>query len=140
MGTRGCRATPTLTVLKWGWLAILVCAALAGTSPRIDAAPPGDESAYFTGAAPRSASMLYSICEAEADRPLNWCEGYLLGLADVLVAMGNSRMDGGICDAEYEPATLGRIFKVWVERHPDKSQEDMMIAAQAAFRQVWPCK
>jgi hypothetical protein len=84
--------------------------------------------------------MLYRLCDAEADRPLKWCEGYLLGLADALVAMGNSRMEGGICDAEYEPATLGRVFEAWVDRHPERSEEDMMVAAQAAFHELWPCR
>src|SRR5258708_18918904 len=85
-------------------------------------------------AKPRSALMLYRLCEVKAKQPLNWCEGYLLGAADVLLAMGNSQMTGGICDADYDPATLGRIFEVWVERHPERQQYDMMIAAQAAVR------
>jgi hypothetical protein len=63
-----------------------------------------------------------------------------LGLADAPVAIGNSRMEGGICYAEYEPATLGRVFEAWVDRHPERSEEDMMVAAQAAFHELWPCR
>jgi hypothetical protein len=133
-----------------GLAAIAFTALASATHFQIEAAPLGGSSVPFVGIVParsaetttgrRSASMLYEVCEAETDRPLNWCEGYLLGLADVLLAMGNSRMDGGICNAAYAPATLGRIFKAWLERHPDRSQEDMMVAAQAAFRERWPCK
>lgn len=87
----------------------------------------------------RSAATLYRVCDAEADKDLNWCEGYLLGVADVLLAMGNSKLEGGICATDYDPPTLGRVFRLWVERHPDKGHVDMTVAAQAAFREVWPC-
>jgi Ssp1 endopeptidase immunity protein Rap1a len=112
-------------------------------SPSMVPAPPVQGATALSpdvSAKPRSARMLYRLCEAEADRPLRWCEGYLLGLADLLVAMGNSRMEGGICNADYEPATLGRVFEAWVDRHPERSEEDMMVAAQAAFHELWPCR
>jgi Rap1a immunity proteins len=105
-------------------------------SPAQDDQAPPDEADEN----PRSALKLYRLCKAEANQLLTWCQGYLLGLADVFVAMGNSQIAGGICDAEYGPATLGRVFEIWVERNPERSQEDMMIAAQAAFREIWPCK
>jgi len=62
-----------------------------------------------------------------------------MGLADVLLAMGNSQIPGGICSAEYGPATLRRVFDVWVERHPESLQDDMAISARAAFAELWPC-
>ena len=89
---------------------------------------------------PRSALWLYLICKTQAGQNLNWCEGYLLGMADVLLAMGNSHLPGGICDPDYGPSILGRIFVAWVEEHPDRQNEDMAMAAQAAFVEVWPCK
>jgi hypothetical protein len=52
--------------------------------------------------------------------------------------MGNSQMEGGICNAECEPAKLGRVFEAWVDRNPERSEEDMMVAAQAAFHELWP--
>ena len=62
-----------------------------------------------------------------------------MGLADVLLAMGNSQIPGGIGSAEYGPATLRRVFDVWVERHPESLQDDMAISARAAFAELWPC-
>jgi hypothetical protein len=84
---------------------------------------------------PRSTSVFYALCKLNSDR----CEGYLTGVADILLAMGNSHIAGGICNAEYDSASLRGVFELWVERHPDHLQDDMTISAQAAFRELWPC-
>ena len=84
---------------------------------------------------PRSTGVLYALCKFNSDR----CEGYLTGVADILLAMGNSHIAGGICNAEYDSANLRKVFAIWVERHPDNLQDDMAISAQAAFRELWPC-
>jgi len=63
-----------------------------------------------------------------------------MGSADILVAMGNSRIPGGICDATYDITVLRKVFESWVEKHPYQSQQDMAISAQAAFREMWPCR
>jgi len=84
---------------------------------------------------PRSTGVFYALCKFNFDR----CEGYLTGVADVLVAMGNCHLAGGICNAEYDSASLCVVFESWVERHLDKLQDDMAIGAQAAFRELWPC-
>src|SRR5262249_31352939 len=86
----------------------------------------------------RSTLLLYQTCKLDAED--RWCEGYLTGLADILLALGNSRMPGGICGAEYDSGTLRRLFESWVERHPESSSNDMAISAQAAFRERWPCR
>jgi hypothetical protein len=83
----------------------------------------------------RSTGAFYALCKVNSDR----CEGYLTGVADILLAMGNSHIAGGICNAEYDSANLRKVFEVWVERHPDHLQNDMAISAQAAFRELWPC-
>ena len=87
----------------------------------------------------RTTLFLYRLCASGFEDHVNWCEGYLMGLADILLAMGNSRIAGGICKAEYQPETLNSVFKVWTERHPDLLGGDMAVSAQAAFREVWPC-
>ena len=61
------------------------------------------------------------------------------GVADILLAMGNSHIMGGICNAEYDLANLCKVFVIWVERHPDNLQDDMTISVEAAFRELWPC-
>ena len=50
-------------------------------------------------APPRSTLFLYRLCRSGSAVEVSWCEGYLLGLADILLAMGNSRIAGGICTA-----------------------------------------
>ena len=84
---------------------------------------------------PRSTNSFYGFCKYNAD----WCEGYLTGIGDILLAMGNSHILGGICNAEYDSAMLRRVFELWVENHPEKRQDDIAISAQAAFREMWPC-
>ena len=84
---------------------------------------------------PRSTGAFYALCKFNSER----CEGYLTGVADILLAMGNSHIAGGICSAEYDSASLRRAFELWVEKHPDKLQDDMAISVQAAFRELWPC-
>lgn len=106
---------------------------------RIEAAH-SDPVTIVTAAQPRSTSLLYDLCKSNPDDQVNWCEGYLMGLADILLAMGNSHIAGGICNADYNPATLRRVFEVWIERHPESLQDDMAISAQAAFRELWPCQ
>src|SRR5262245_38828902 len=83
----------------------------------------------------RSTGAFYALCKYNADR----CEGYLTGMADVLLALGNSHIAGGICNAQYDSTNLRRAFEMWVEKHPDKLQDDIAISAQAAFRELWPC-
>ena len=91
-------------------------------------------------AQPRNTLFLYELCKLNQDRPVSWCEGYLMGMADILLALGNSHIAGGICNAEYDPATLRRIFEFWVERYPERLQEEMAIGVQGAFRELWPCR
>jgi len=86
-------------------------------------------------ALPRSTIYFYGLCKYNAD----WCEGYLTGIGDILLAMGNSHILGGICNAQYDSARLRRVFELWVENHPEKRQDDVAISAQAAFREMWPC-
>jgi hypothetical protein len=83
----------------------------------------------------RSTGPFYALCKVNTDR----CEGYLTGVADILLAMGNSHIVGGICNAEYNSANLRQAFELWVERHPDHLRDDVAISAQAAFRELWPC-
>src|SRR5262245_602304 len=84
---------------------------------------------------PRSTDVFYALCKFNSDR----CEGYLTGVADILLAMGSSHIVGGICNAEYDSANLRKVFELWVERHPDHLRDDVAISAQAAFRELWPC-
>ena len=123
-----------------GWIAsALLCSpVLLGLS--IEAANSGMYRILGAAAQPRSTALLYELCKSTPDDQVNWCEGYLMGLADILLAMGNSHIAGGICNAEYGPATLRRVFEIWVERHPDRLQDDMAVSAQAAFNELWPCR
>jgi hypothetical protein len=83
----------------------------------------------------RSTGGFYALCKLNSDR----CEGYLTGVADILLAMGNSHIAGGICNAEYDSVNLRKVFELWVQRHPDHLQDDVAISAQTAFRELWPC-
>ena len=122
---------------KLGWIAsaLLWSPAILGLS--IEAAHSETYPMVGTAAQPRSTALLYELCKST---PGDRCEGYLMGLADILLAMGISHIAGGICNAEYGPATLRRVFEIWVERHPDRLQEDMAVSAQAAFNELWPCR
>jgi len=91
-------------------------------------------------APPRSTLFLYRLCGSGSAVEVSWCEGYLLGLADILLAMGNSRIAGGICAAEFDATALHRIFSSWAEHHPERLSDDMAMSAQASFREVWPCQ
>jgi hypothetical protein len=116
-------ACASLSILLWnteGW----------GTALRADPITIGEQTSLT-----RSTAVFYALCKFNSDR----CEGYLTGIADILLAMGNSHIAGGICNVEYGSANLRRVFELWVERHPDKLQDDMAINAQAAFRELWPC-
>jgi hypothetical protein len=97
--------------------------------------------AVFSDAAvpTRSTLSLHRLCKSSSVGDVSWCEGYLMGLADVLLAMGNSRMPGGICGADYDAAALTRVFNVWAEHHPERWKDDMAASVQASFREVWPC-
>jgi hypothetical protein len=88
----------------------------------------------------RSTVALYRLCGSSSAVEVGWCEGYLMGLADILLAMGNSRMPGGICGADYDAAALSKVFRFWAEHHPERWQHDMAVSAQASFREVWPCR
>jgi len=125
---------------KLGWIAsaLLWSPAILGLS--IEAAYSETYPMVGPAAQPRSTALLYELCKSTPDDQVNWCEGYLMGLADILLAMGISHIAGGICNAEYGPATLRRVFEIWVERHPDRLQEDMAVSAQAAFNELWPCR
>jgi hypothetical protein len=90
--------------------------------------------------ASRSTLSLYRLCTSNAAAEVNWCEGYLMGLADILLAMGNSRMPGGICGADYDAAALSKVFSSWAEHHHERRSDDMAVSAQASFREVWPCR
>src|SRR4051812_42044825 len=72
----------------------------------------------------RSAFRLLAFCTSADANQINWCEGYLMGLADLLLAMGNSGIPGGICKAEYEPTVLRKQFQFWSKRHPERSADD----------------
>jgi hypothetical protein len=138
-GVQHGRSSLLLDLLRIG----LFSALLIGTQPALllssiaadqDIVPP-DEAAMSA----RSTLFLYRSCRSSSADRVSWCEGYLLGLADILLALGNSRMAGGICKAEYDAAILNRIFSSWAEDHPDRWNGDMAVSAQASFREVWPC-
>jgi len=119
-----CRwAYATLSILSWnteGW----------GIEVRTDRITIAEQPTL-----PRSTDVFYALCKFNSDR----CEGYLTGVADILLAMGSSHIVGGICNAEYDSANLRKVFELWVERHPDHLRDDVAISAQAAFRELWPC-
>jgi hypothetical protein len=92
------------------------------------------------GVAPRSTLFLYRTCGSSSSDQVSWCEGYLMGLADILLAMGNSGIAGGICRAEYSAGALNRMFSFWAERHPERWRDDMAVTVQASFREAWPCR
>jgi hypothetical protein len=103
----------------------------------------GDHDPIVSDAAPissRSTLFLYRLCGSISTDRVSWCEGYLTGLGDILLAMGNSGIGGGICRADYDAAALNRIFRVWAEHHPERWNDDMAVSAQASFREVWPCQ
>ena len=108
--------------------------ALSGNVAHHNVAVLGD-----TAAPTRSTLSLHRLCKSSSVGDVSWCEGYLMGLADVLLAMGNSRMPGGICGADYDAAALTRVFNVWAEHHPERWKDDMAASVQASFREVWPC-
>src|SRR5262245_15871333 len=83
---------------------------------------------------PWSTGAFYALCKFNSER----CEGYLTGVADILLAMGNSHIAGGICNAEYDSANLRKVFELWVERPPDHLRDAVAISAQAAFPDLWP--
>jgi Rap1a immunity proteins len=87
----------------------------------------------------RSTLSLYHLCGSSSAGEVSWCEGYLMGLADILLAMGNSQMPGGICGADYDTAALSKVFSFWAKRHPERWNDDMAVSAQASFRELWPC-
>jgi hypothetical protein len=74
-----------------------------------DATHPDVVAAGEAATSPRSALFLYRLCGSSSTDRVSWCEGYLVGLADILLAMGNSGIAGGICRAEYDAAALNRI-------------------------------
>ena len=90
-------------------------------------------------APPRSTLFLYGLCGSSSEGRVGWCEGYLMGLADILLAMGNSGVAGGICKAEYDAATLNGVFRSWAQHHPERWKDDMAVSVQASFREAWPC-
>ena len=78
-----CRwAYATLSILSWnteGW----------GIEVRTDRITIAEQPTL-----PRSTDVFYALCKFNSDR----CEGYLTGVADILLAMGNSHIVGGICN------------------------------------------
>ena len=134
---------------RWSLLFHLVGIALSGTA-LIGCGPPlaldsgtpevGLIVLSDTTVPSRSTHSLYRLCGSSSAAEVSWCEGYLMGLADVLLAMGNSQMPGGICRADYDAAALSKVFSVWAEHHPEQWKDDMAVSAQASFREVWPCQ
>ena len=87
----------------------------------------------------RSTWLLYQYCKSETELKVNWCDGYLSGMADVLIALGNSNMPGGICGAVYDQSGLRSVFIQWVEKNADKLGVDRAVSVQNAFTDEWPC-
>src|ERR1700693_2558302 len=113
MGTIRCSLCRRLFRLAdYGWLAAaLLSASTSVASSALDA--PRPISIKTEASPPRTTAALYALCRSGPDKEEKWCEGYLAGFADVLVALGNSRIPGGICNAEYYPSTLRTIFETW---------------------------
>ncbi|MBV8511349.1 MAG: hypothetical protein JO289_14415, partial [Xanthobacteraceae bacterium] len=88
----------------------------------------------------RSTVSLYRLCESRSRLRSGLVPIQLMGLADLLLAMGNSQMPGGICGADYDAATLSKVFSFWAEHHPERWKDDMAVSAQASFRELWPCQ
>jgi hypothetical protein len=138
-GIRYQRITHRFRVIKIGLFVSFFIGGQTSWTSNGDAAQQDTPSPPELASVTRNTLFLHQLCDSNFDEQVNWCEGYLMGLADVLLAMGNSRIAGGICKAEYQPDTLSRIFKYWVQRHPENFEDDMAVSAQAALREVWPC-
>src|SRR5438105_7991043 len=89
-------AYATLSILLWSTETLGL-----GIELRADPITMGEQNSL-----PRSTGVFYALCKLNSDR----CEGYLTGVADILLAMGNSHIAGGICNAEYDSANLRRVF------------------------------
>lgn len=88
----------------------------------------------------RSAAMLYQACLAETGKAPGWCEAYLIGVADMLLMLGNGGHKGGICGAEYTPELLKQIYLEWVRENPDLARFNMAAGVVLALRERWPCR
>ncbi len=94
----------------------------------------------------RSVQTLYIDCKEESGINLGSCLGYLLGVADIMVALGQveAQAEGKpiksrICDASYTTGSLRQIFINWAEKYPQLWTEDKLVGAAQAFQETWPC-
>lgn len=90
--------------------------------------------------ADRSARGLVEACGSERPDAVNWCAGYLMGVADTLNTFGARSDKGGLCNASYSVEDLGVVFLTWMRANPQLLDIDMLAAVSAAFHHRWPCK
>ena len=78
---------------------------------------------------PRSTNSFYGLCKYNAD----WCEGYLTGIGDILLAMGNSHILGGICNAEYDSAMLAESSNSGWKTIPKSDRTTSLLVPRLPF-------
>ena len=78
-----------------------------------------------------------------------------MGVGSVMVLMGKTYQDAtleykfvaslgffAICSTE-TPITgiiARHVYMAWLDRHPEREQDNMGSAAMRAFREAWPCE
>lgn len=89
----------------------------------------------------RTVESLFRACLSDPDKGYStWCEAYLMGVADVMVAFGKGGHKGGICGVvEYSPQKLADIFTQWTREHREFWRSDMLLGVHLSLREEWPC-
>lgn len=89
----------------------------------------------------RTVESLFRACLFDPEKGYStWCEAYLMGVADVMVAFGKGGHKGGICGVvEYSPQKLADIFTQWAREHREFWQYDMLLGVHLSLREKWPC-
>lgn len=85
----------------------------------------------------RSTTVLLQACTNDAS--LTFCQAYLAGAADQMVAFGAGGHKAGICPTHYTAEALRTIFVDWINKHPELLKIDMAATANLALRSKWPC-
>ncbi len=103
---------------------------------------------YVTKDNVNKGSRLNSACQAElrlldqTTRDLEedsyegqFCEGYISGINDGLMAEGTS-----VCTDGAAEGTLIRVYVLYMQQHPKLLDEHLSVGARKAFTEAYPCR
>jgi hypothetical protein len=91
-----------------------------------------------------SIQRLYEQCTGTNVRELNFCTGYIIGVAETLAQNGLHKSTRGqsVCwqGLSIDYAATVQVFKNWAQKHPEAWGLLRYGGVMWALKETWPCK